>query len=695
MENITIYHRPCSACVLWSESGAFAEHEIMPFEQFERRALAAALDYTGGGYQKTKIVITYENGDQHETRLDLAAGDCLGYTDYMEKRRQWLEQSPEQAAPYFPNGAADVAAALAEYADLDLPWGRLDIARTQAARATAQAEQAAEQARQAEQAAAADARAAKLEHYRTSPDFAHLEQIGQYTGATDVAKNIRRDLKKHFAGVKFSVRCSRGSSAINVGWTDGPTPAAVDAVIDRYQAGHFDGMTDSYEDNESAFCEVFGSVRYVFSDRDRSDALTALALAIACKNQPEPLTLEQYQTHPNTRINGENAGDLVHRIGQKLEQTAAGAWLYKGAPLQLEQPEPAPTPEPEQAPEPVAEPQASAEPTPQPQDKPAFKAAQVEPGIWRVTIEQGGRSAQYEQIPAASLAEACRIAWAIHSDPGEPEPDPDGPQGGEPAPAGRVVSLGDYRGRQSDRYHRIAGRAEKAQAASGQAYARAMAIGDRFWGGQPILIGHHSERRHRRDLERMDQAMRASVQNDDKARHYQRRADGVGTGGIASDDPAAVGLLRDKLQRLEAHQQAMKDANRMIRRTDPAGGLAGLGYTPEQIAELLKPGYGGRVGFADYELRNNGAEIRRVRQRLAEIERLHQAPALEASGQGWALFEDDGRICVQFDGKPPAEVRQQCKAAGFVWAPSRCAWVRKVTPAAVAAARGLIQGLPQ
>ena len=35
--------------------------------------------------------------------------------------------------------------------------------------------------------------------------------------------------------------------------------------------------------------------------------------------------------------------------------------------------------------------------------------------------------------------------------------------------------------------------------------------------GQPILVGHHSERRHRRVIERADHAMRRSVENADMA----------------------------------------------------------------------------------------------------------------------------------------------------------------------------------
>lgn len=43
--------------------------------------------------------------------------------------------------------------------------------------------------------------------------------------------------------------------------------------------------------------------------------------------------------------------------------------------------------------------------------------------------------------------------------------------------------------------------------------------------GQPILVGHHSERGHRRLLEKSDNAMRKSVELDEKAKYYNDRAE--------------------------------------------------------------------------------------------------------------------------------------------------------------------------
>ena len=81
------------------------------------------------------------------------------------------------------------------------------------------------------------------------------------------------------------------------------------------------------------------------------------------------------------------------------------------------------------------------------------------------------------------------------------------------------------RQRAEDRADRMAGYATNAAARSDAAYERARQIGDRIPFGQPILVGHHSERGHRADLRRIDRAMRTSVEEAAKAGHYERRAE--------------------------------------------------------------------------------------------------------------------------------------------------------------------------
>lgn len=71
----------------------------------------------------------------------------------------------------------------------------------------------------------------------------------RYVSCVDTAKLIRKALKKAFPGVKFGVRSDQyaGGCSIHVSYTDdgkGPTQKAVEAVVEPYAGGRFDGMID-------------------------------------------------------------------------------------------------------------------------------------------------------------------------------------------------------------------------------------------------------------------------------------------------------------------------------------------------------------------------------------------------------------------------------------------------------------------
>ena len=111
-------------------------------------------------------------------------------------------------------------------------------------------------------------------------------------GPKETAAILRRLLRAAFPAVKFSVVTERGSmvSSVRIAWTDGPTAKRVEEIAGRFEAGHFDGMTDSYDyaAKQDRAIEVDGtmyhaSTRYVFCSRKLSDGeagrLAALLLA--------------------------------------------------------------------------------------------------------------------------------------------------------------------------------------------------------------------------------------------------------------------------------------------------------------------------------------------------------------------------------------------------------------------------------
>jgi len=239
---------------------------------------------------------------------------------------------------------------------------------------------------------------------------------------------------------------------------------------------------------------------------------------------------------------------------------------------------------------------------------------------------------------------------------------------------------------------RLEAAAEKARNEAQALLGRASGMADAIPFGQPILVGHHSEKRDRRFRARIGETMRKGIEARRKADELERRAASVGSGGISSDDPEAIEKLRESVVKLEASQDRMKSANKCVRKNDRAG-LAALRFNEKQIETLFTPDFAGRRGFPDYAITNNGANIRRLKQRIEELEKLTRTPAMEMIvGDGWTISEDaeENRIVIRFDAKPPREMLNALRAAGFKWSPTRGAHVRMRSNGALYAAKRVL-----
>jgi hypothetical protein len=196
--------------------------------------------------------------------------------------------------------------------------------------------------------------------------------------------------------------------------------------------------------------------------------------------------------------------------------------------------------------------------------------------------------------------------------------------------------------------------------------------------GQPVLVGHHSEKRHRKDLKRIDQHFAKAKQHHDTAEYYRRRAAAVESNrAIFNDDPDAMEKLVDKIERLKERQGTMKRANHLIRKADREG-LADLGFSAETIAKLFTADFAGRVGFPNYALANNSANIRRLEKRLAAIQNTQNETTEERFTNGVRLVDnvEANRLQIFFPETPSEEIRRELKRNGFRWTPSIKTWQR-------------------
>ena len=220
--------------------------------------------------------------------------------------------------------------------------------------------------------------------------------------------------------------------------------------------------------------------------------------------------------------------------------------------------------------------------------------------------------------------------------------------------------------------------AEKQQSKSTQEANRAGSYVEDIPFGQPILVGHHSERGHRTALERSNSAMRRAIEADEKAKDHESKAAGLQrqlNHSIFSDDDDAIERLEEKIAGLEKAQEAMKAVNKICRdektTTEEKTALireAMPKIANESINELLNPKYAFQgIGFPSYSLQNNNANINRLKKRITEIKSRQALAEKAQESESGVIVTGDKYVCVTFAEKPDRSVLNDLKAAGFCW----------------------------
>lgn len=237
-----------------------------------------------------------------------------------------------------------------------------------------------------------------------------------------------------------------------------------------------------------------------------------------------------------------------------------------------------------------------------------------------------------------------------------------------------MITQEEYEQKRNDRYQRLLRAAEKAERESEALVAGAQRMGEGIPLGQPILVGHHSEKRDRAYRRRIDDKYHKGYELAQKAEELRSRATSVArNSAIFSDDPDAVAKIGGKVEQLKARQEMMVAANKLVRRGDREG-LAKLGYTDAAIARLMTPDELGRLGFAPYELTNNSANIRRLEKRAEQVayqQALEDEDIeLPALGLLIELRPGENRIRLDYGKRVPLETFRKLKANGWRACPS-------------------------
>lgn len=178
--------------------------------------------------------------------------------------------------------------------------------------------------------------------------------------------------------------------------------------------------------------------------------------------------------------------------------------------------------------------------------------------------------------------------------------------------------------------------------------------------GQPIIIGHHSEKKARRLHEKAWQDIGKSIEEDKKSKYYKDRAETVDNSKVIyNDDPNAIQKLKDKLEYLEKQRELIKaDEN-----------------------------------YTGWQLQNIGARIRETKRRIARLEKLEEIEFKDIEFTGGKVIHNKeiNRIQLIFDGIPDENIRIALKSKGFHWSRKEGAWQREFNENTIKATNILIK----
>ena len=177
--------------------------------------------------------------------------------------------------------------------------------------------------------------------------------------------------------------------------------------------------------------------------------------------------------------------------------------------------------------------------------------------------------------------------------------------------------------------------------------------------GQPILVGHHSEKRHRRLIEKANNDIRKSIEYDDKSNYYANRAESAKNSKVIyNDDPNAINKLKEKLERLENERASIKARE-----------------------------------HSSWELTNIGANIRETKLRIKRLEEQETLvfPDREFKGGKAIHNKEINRIQLLFDNIPSVDIRNELKHNGFHWSRTEGAWQREFNKRTIYVTNSLIE----
>ena len=157
-------------------------------------------------------------------------------------------------------------------------------------------------------------------------------------------------------------------------------------------------------------------------------------------------------------------------------------------------------------------------------------------------------------------------------------------------------------------------------------------------------------------------------------------------GAVSSDDADATQKLQAKIDSRKKHQEHMKAVNQIARskKTTEEQKIEQMkehGIDQFVAKKMLHPEYNYQSpGYESWELSNNNANIKRMEERMKDIDKRKGATTSEEKMKNGYVVRnvEANRLQLHFDSKPDENTRRELKSRGFKWAPSQDAWQRQL-----------------
>lgn len=222
----------------------------------------------------------------------------------------------------------------------------------------------------------------------------------------------------------------------------------------------------------------------------------------------------------------------------------------------------------------------------------------------------------------------------------------------------QIQAYQDKQNRKLERYQELA---EKNEVKANDLWDRSHKLGDMIPFGQPILIGHHSEGRHRRHLDKIQNTTRKAIETGKKSEYYQDKVKNVlNPRGISADDPEAIIKLNSEIDELEKIRIHLK--------------------TTYEFKAGVKDYEEGSEHYRKLELESVTRKIRDKKKRIDDLRAVKNIPDVDTTINNVRVFTDkeDNRLKISFPCKPNPEIISKLKHSGFHWSPFNKTWQRMI-----------------